>query len=150
MIFLGLDPGQSGALAVLWPDGRAAAYPWPATERDVYDLLHEHAGVGQLGICAAIEDVHSFPGQGVSSTFKFGRHYGMLRAFLISLGIVFEAAQPHVWQRAFGFPRKACGATAKKNAHKARAQELFPACKVTHATADALLIAEWLRARARS
>jgi hypothetical protein len=37
--------------------------------------------------------------------------------------------------------------TAKKNRHKDLAQRLFPKVKVTHAIADALLLAEWLRRR---
>jgi hypothetical protein len=32
-----------------------------------------------------------------------------------------------------------------KNVTKRKAQELFPSLKITHATADALLIAEYLR-----
>lgn len=36
----------------------------------------------------------------------------------------------------------------KKNRHKAKAQQLFPAWHITHATADALLIAEYARRKA--
>jgi hypothetical protein len=38
-----------------------------------------------------------------------------------------------------------CLTKGDKNVSKARAQELFPALKITHATADALLIAEYGR-----
>lgn len=58
-----------------------------------------------------------------------------------------ELVAPSVWQRAFvlaGGPRDE-GITAKKNRHKARAQELFPNLKITHACADALLLAEYCR-----
>lgn len=54
--------------------------------------------------------------------------------------------QPGVWQKPFRLPtQKKAGNTAKKNTHKARAQELFPGLKITHAVADALLIAEYGR-----
>jgi len=38
-----------------------------------------------------------------------------------------------------------CLTKGDKNVSKRRAQELFPALKVTHAIADALLIAEFAR-----
>ena len=88
------------------------------------------------------------PKQGVASTFKFGRSYGNLEAFLIAAEIPFERVVPSVWQREFGLiSKKGETKTAKKNRHKAKAQELFPSVKVTHAVADALLIAEWHRRR---
>lgn len=38
-----------------------------------------------------------------------------------------------------------CLTKGDKNISKARAQQLFPTAKITHATADALLLAEWRR-----
>ena len=59
----------------------------------------------------------------------------------------YRRVSPGVWQREFNLPTiKAAGSsTKKKNEHKARAQELFPQFNMTHAIADALLIAEWGR-----
>ena len=45
---------------------------------------------------------------------------------------------PQVWQKALG-----CMTGGDKNVTKRRAQELFPGHKITHATADALLIAHY-------
>jgi hypothetical protein len=65
---------------------------------------------------------------------------------LIASGVPFEAVTPGKWQKEFGLlAKKGETKTAKKNRHKARAQELFPDLKITHATADALLIAEYGR-----
>jgi crossover junction endodeoxyribonuclease RuvC len=148
-MYLGVDPGQSGGFVLLDPDGRVdAAWKMPATERDTADLLGEFAPRIRV---AAIEAVHSMPGQGVSSSFKFGASYGGLRMALICLRIPFTGVSPHKWTSDMGLTRKTLseGRTAKKNRNKARAQELWPGTKWTHATADAALIAEWIRRRER-
>jgi len=80
------------------------------------------------------------PGQGVASSFKFGQGYGSLEMALTAAGIPFERVTPQKWQKALG-----CLTKGQKNVSKRKAQELFPTMKVTHATADALLIAEWGR-----
>lgn len=144
MIAIGIDPGASGGIARVGP-GESFATRMPGTEADIWEQFR-----GRDVRCyhAFIEQVHAMPGQGVSSTFKFGASYGALRMALVAAGIPFEAVSPGKWQREFGLVfTKAMGLspTEKKRRHKARAQELFPAIKVTLATCDALLIAEWGR-----
>ncbi|HEX5137386.1 MAG TPA: hypothetical protein VFY93_10455 [Planctomycetota bacterium] len=174
MIYLGLDPGASGGIALLDKDGKPLlTVKCPETERDLWDVVNgavrDHC-VG-VGVRAFIERVSSGPGQGVAAMFSFGMSYGALRMALVAAGIPFELVTPQKWQEGFGLPklpkmppRLAPGASKeeieankkaqkersaakrdKKNALKARAQQLFPSVKVTHATADALLIAEWGR-----
>jgi hypothetical protein len=89
---------------------------------------------------AYIEGVNAMPGQGVVSTFKFGMNYGLWQGILVALKIPFERVYPLKWQTAMS-----CRTGGNKNISKARAQELFPRIKVTHAIADALLIAEYGR-----
>ena len=120
--------------------GGYEAWKMPVTEMDVAILLEQRISVS----FTVIEKVGSMPGQGVASTFKFGMGYGGLRMALACNRMAFEAVLPRTWQRMFGliFPKKMwLTLTQKKNKHKARAQELFPKLKITHATADALLIA---------
>jgi len=99
------------------------------------------------GILLFLCPVHAMPKQGVSSTFKFGQNFGTLLGILAALGIPHERITPGKWQKEFGLIRRDKNETIteKKNRHKARAQELFPAVRVTHAVADALLIAEFCR-----
>jgi crossover junction endodeoxyribonuclease RuvC len=140
---IGIDPGQSGGLATLTPnDGawKAAAWPIDMTERDVSDLFWQIYADSSQDVFAFVERVHSFPGQGVSSTFKFGTNYGFLRGCLHTIGIPFEEVTPQCWQK---FMR--CLTGGDKNVSKAKAQQLFPDLKITHAIADALLIAEYGR-----
>lgn len=143
MIILGIDPGQSGAIGVLQDFANAELVrrldfaKLSNTERDISDFLSTYKGTS---VFAYIEKVHSMPKQGVASSFKFGANYGFLRGCLISLGIPFEEVTPQKWQKFMG-----CMSRGDKNVTKARAQQLFPEIKITHAIADALLIAEYGR-----
>lgn len=139
MLVLGIDPGKNGGLAVVGIDGAPnLALKMPDTERDLWDLCEDflRPPVGPIDF-AYIEKVASSPQMGARSIFTFGQGYGSLRMALIAAGIPFEAVAPGKWQRAMG-----CLSGGDKNVTKRKAQELFPGVKVTHAIADALLIAE--------
>ena len=88
----------------------------------------------------AIEHVHSMPGQGVASSFKFGQGFGHLEMALTAARIPFTYVTPQKWQKELG-----CLTGGDKNVSKSRAQQLFPHIKVTHAIADSLLITEYCR-----
>ncbi len=139
MLFLGIDPGQSGGLAILNPNFvDPTVIPFKdLTDRDTalaFEVCNYPDVVGM------IENVHSFPGQGVASSFKFGMHFGFLRGLLAASDASYEFVSPQSWQKAMG-----CLTKGDKNVSKAAAQRLFPSVKVTHAIADALLIAEHCR-----
>jgi len=139
MLYYGIDPGVSGAIAVINDDGMLVdVVRNTETERDVWLWLSEYAKLGE-GV-AVIEHVHSMPRQGVASSFKFGRSYGFLRGLLIASRISFTEVTPVKWQNAMR-----CRSKGVKNVTKARAQQLFPEEKITHATADAILLAEYRR-----
>jgi hypothetical protein len=97
-----------------------------------------NAGSGGTGIHAYIEQVYSSPQMGVKSAFTFGNGFGHLEMALTAAGIPFARIRPQVWQKELG-----CLTKGDKNVSKRKAQELFPSMKVTHATADALLIAKY-------
>lgn len=147
MIAVGVDPGVSGGLSFLYPDGKIQAYKMPETERDLYDLLDRFRDMPRRDLFALIEKVHSSPQMGVKSAFTFGQNYGTLRGMLIACRIPFEEVRPIQWQRIFSlvFRGRKMGDREKKLANRAKAQQLFPEIRVTHAIADSLLIAEYCR-----
>lgn len=142
MIIIGIDPGASGGVAVVNPWGRSDAHKMPDTARELAGILHAlKTAIGSIkagSIKAYVEKVHAMPKQGVSSTFKFGYNAGMIEGVLASLGIPYEFVTPIKWQKDLG-----CLTKGDKNITKRKAQALYPDIKVTHATADALLIATW-------
>lgn len=138
MIYIGIDPGVSGGLAMIAASGDAVAIKMPPTHRDIYTwLVAASSGNVSKG---AIEFVRSSPQMGVSSAFTFGRGLGALEMALVAAGISFDHVLPRKWQQAMG-----CLSGGDKNVTKRRAQEMFPHLTITHAVADALLIAEWCR-----
>lgn len=143
-LIIGIDPGESGGVSFFFEDGPIVSAT-PATPRDLLDLFNKtiSAKIGRWdSYCpfAYIEKVHSSPQMGVTSAFTFGQGYGALLMLLTCLNIAFEQVTPQKWQKAMG-----CMSKGDKNVTKRRAQELFPELKITHATADALLIGEYGR-----
>lgn len=140
MTFIGIDPGLGGGIAVIHQDvGHVDVYKMPQTERDLLDLL-ESVGPKRHPARAMLEKVHSMPSQGHVGAFTFGKGYGALRMALTAAFVPFDEVRPAVWQKALG-----CLTKGDKNISKRRAQALFPHVRLTHATADALLIAEYGR-----
>lgn len=152
--FIGIDPGKKGGIAVI-RDDVAVAYKIRDTlgdNRDLFEQISEYSN----SFCL-IEDVHAMPGNSPNSMFSFGQNFGMLLTFLSSNYIAFETVTPQVWQKEFGLltsqlkettGKREFTKTEKKRCHYQKAQELFPHIKMTHALADALLIAEFNRRNA--
>ena len=137
---IGVDPGANGGIAWI-TDGKACVEKMPDTLQDLWELIrditnHPRSSLDGRKYKAYIEQVSSSPQMGVVSAFSFGRGYGNLEMALTAAGVPFERVRPQVWQKALG-----CMTKGDKNVSKRKAQELFPDRKVTHATADALLIA---------
>lgn len=147
--FIGIDPGVNGGIAAVWETG-ACCTKMPGTQRDIYEHLNDHiAGLSSFETAAWIETVNTgFPGSSKSSVAKLYGNFTEVKMALVCAGIPVCTVSSSKWQKAFNLPSmKQCGnnATKKKNAHKAKAQELFPSLKITHAVSDALLIAEYAR-----
>lgn len=143
--YLGIDPGQTGGLAILGIGG---------------DLLHWDAfdhrdplGVLDGVICTfapklvAIEEVHSSPGAGVVSMFKFGVGLGRVQGFLAGGGIIPMMVPPQTWQKWLPAAESSKARVRQWIAIKYGLQLFIrPGCRVPHQGGmDATAIAEYLR-----
>lgn len=141
---LGVDPGLSGALAVLDNIGRLIhAEEMPVAGGAVaVPLLHDILAAYPIGR-VVVEQVHSMPGQGVSSTFKFGQSYGTVLGFFGGARIPVAKVAPQTWKAAYRLNGK------PKDAARALAIEMWPDAapllrlKKHTGRADAALIARW-------
>lgn len=141
-VYIGIDPGASGAIAAHVTSLGGTFIHWnknDATDTDLSMWLKMLID-GSTELFAIIEKVHSMPKQGVASSFKFGESAGFLRGLLVAHQIPFEYVTPQKWQQAMQ-----CRSGGDKNVTKQAAQRLFPTEKITHANADALLLAEYCR-----
>lgn len=98
--FLGIDPGRSGAAAIIAPD-----------EIDIMDYSNSFEVAQQFkewkedyDLKCILEKVWAIPGggrkQGASSMFKFGENFGIYQGILSALGIPFLLVTPQKWQKA--------------------------------------------------
>lgn len=151
MLYIGIDPGTSGAMSVICEIGGSVSVEFiknDATERDLSDWLMD---LNSANGYAVIEKVNAMPGlpgknggprrrMGATGAFTFGRSYGFLRGLLIASKISFDEVLPAKWQGFLG-----CRTGGDKRVSKAKAQQLFPRVKVTNYNADSLLLAEYAR-----
>jgi hypothetical protein len=140
-VYLGIDPGKGGGLALVADTGTLLAVSnMPATPKGIFDLLQTWSDCWNGHVDATLERVHSMPRQGVVSAFTFGQGYGGLIMALEALEISYSLVQPTQWQRKFN-----CLSGGDKNVTKRAAMRRFPEQTITHAIADALLIADYGR-----
>ena len=135
---LGIDPGNKGALAFLWPaDGVLAIYNIPlikttGTSRVFTEV--DGAGLAELikkhnPTHGCIERVHSREGEGPVGAFTFGMNFGALVAVTAACGVNMTKVEPGVWKANLRVP-------ADKNEARDRAGELFPECKTLFSRPD--------------
>lgn len=136
---LGIDPGLNGAFAI-WRDGQIVSVDdIPRFEKSL-DIRTFVAMLRFYKIdFAMIEQVNAMPGQGVSSTFTFGRACGALEGVLSVLGIPHEHVRPRVWQKRFSLTSKTSSIEKAIRLFPARAPSLGR--QKDHNRADAILIA---------
>jgi crossover junction endodeoxyribonuclease RuvC len=147
---LGIDPGLSGAVALLTSLGELSVADIPVLEinrngrrrREIetvalVDLIRELKPSH-----AVIERVGAMPGQGVVSMFSFGRSLGQIEGVLAGLCVPVTYVAPVAWKRALSVP-------AGKDAARLRASQLLPAYAAQwrrakdDGRAEASLIALW-------
>ncbi len=135
---MGVDPGKSGAIAVVCCSMDHADFvKTKGTDHDVDAFVRRWSSRVKL---AVVEKVSSSPQMGVVSAFTFGRSAGFLEGLLTAHRIPIQKVSPASWQRTMD-----CRSKGDKNITKAAAQRLFPKEKITHANADALLLAEYAK-----
>lgn len=119
MVYIGIDPGKSGAMAVIERvagcEEVVEVFPFdPPLYRKVLDWCRTREGCG-----CVLERVNAMPKQGVKSMFSFGGNYERIQEMLESREIPYELVTPAKWKKEFGV-------TSDKNTSIAVAQRLFP------------------------
>ncbi len=147
--YLGIDPGFSGALAVVGEDHIKIFDPPTMTigKKKDYDIneIVKILAPYCFETKAAIEKVHALPPPASrASAFTFGKGYGIWIGILTALGIPFEEVTPQSWQGVM-----MNGIARSKDSSRKIAMQLYPQFhdqlknKNNHGRSDALLIATW-------
>lgn len=144
MIYIGIDPGKNGGIALL-SNVSDFIDTFVYSEDAILEVLKQASKYVDK-ICY-LEQVHAMPKQGVTSTFNFGMNFGFIQGVLKAYGIPYELVTPQKWKKEFS-------CTSDKNTSIEVAKRLFPnvnlkatdRCKKDHdGMAEALLIAEYGR-----
>jgi crossover junction endodeoxyribonuclease RuvC len=134
--FIGIDPGKTGAVAVISDDGSFCSL-CDFTNHPISFLRKFNKHVSH----AYIEKVHAMPKQGVVSTFSFGENFGTWQGILRTLEIPYSLVPPQYWQRELGLVK----IDKKDKPSLPMAREMFPDAplnlKKHHNRSDALLLA---------
>lgn len=94
MIYIGIDPGKNGGLAILnGEEVQTFRY-----DRDTYRCVLPDLR-GEEAMCC-LEHVSAMPGQGVTSMFHFGEGFGWLQGMLEAYEIPYELVRPQKWKKA--------------------------------------------------
>jgi hypothetical protein len=150
LFYIGIDPGQAGAIAVIDLHNQVIQLEdWPGDEIQGSRIVQATKKVvrgEKMHLVGAIEYCHAMPKQGVTSMFKFGTNYGIWMGILAALDIPFYVVTPAKWQK--GVIKKA----QDKKPALAAAARIFPKAELygprgggKDGRADALLIAYWCK-----
>ena len=145
---IGIDPGASGAIALLVGRELVSVHDMPTVSVERNKAQKRQVCPAGLSLLmqqlsphrATVEKVGAMPGQGVSSMFSFGRSVGIIEGVLAARQIPVTFVTPQSWQ-------KQSGAAKGKDGSRQRVMELFPSQAHLFARvkddgrADAVLIA---------
>lgn len=153
-LIVGIDVGRRGAIAVI--DHRG----WPVTHsampeaRGFLALMRNGIGVPEPAkLRVYIEHAQAMPGQGVTSMFNYGCHFGGLLMALESIGCSPVLVRPYKWAAHLRGIYGDGGGNSPKEKSLAIFKKVFPTvdavpprCRKVHdGIVDAYLIAEYGR-----
>ena len=97
-IFLGIDPGQKGAIAAVDP---VKFWPMPTFDGDIDGgaIRNIFCEYQPMDLLVCIESVHSMPKQGVASVFTFGKGFGVVLGVMQALSISYILVTPQTWKK---------------------------------------------------
>jgi len=149
MIFIGIDPGLTGAVGFIDSKGGFVdVYDLPVMTRGktkrklnaagMADYIREFVAYKPV---AMIEMVWAMPKQGASSGCSLGHSVGVCEGVMYALGIRTHLVTPQVWKKHFKL-------NSDKELARAKAIEFFPTAPLSlkkHADrAEALLMARYM------
>ena len=147
MNVIGVDPGQSGGVAFV-TDSVAESIPMPLAGREVDGRALADWFRFRQPTLVVVEKVGAMPKQGVSSTFKFGRNFGVILGVIEACGYSYRLVTPQAWKRAV-----LAGTSRDKLAAIGYVHQMYPGIDLTpgrkrtphDGMADAVCLAEYGR-----
>ena len=143
--YVGIDPGKSGALAIIHEDGQVETYTFDPV---VYATVLDHISKNTDPICC-LEKVSAMPGQGVVSMFNFGHNLGFIEGVLRATKLPYQLVPPQTWKKEFSLSSDKAKSieVCKKLFPNANLMATDRSRKPSDGIAEAILMAEYARRR---
>ena len=153
MKIFGIDPGLSGAIAILEKKKVLSLFDMPVmaegkknkkqlNSAQLVDILRENS-IGDDEIVVVVEQVNAMPGQGVTSMFNFGQTFGAIKGVCAALNLPIFFVRPSKWKKYFEL------INSSKDSSRTKVIEMYPSLSSQLAKkkdvnkSDAILIARY-------
>ena len=130
MKIIGIDPGLSGAIAILENNKVLNIFDIPVMSEGkknkrqlnsalLVSLLRENL-INNEEVAVVVEQVNAMPGQGVTSMFNFGQTFGAIKGICAALNLPIFFVRPSKWKKHFEL------INSSKDSSRTKAIEMYP------------------------
>ena len=129
MKIIGIDPGLSGAIAILENNKVLNIFEIPVMSEgknkrqlnsaQLVKLLKDNISESDE-VSVVVEQVNAMPGQGVTSMFNFGQTFGAIKGVCAALGLPIFFVRPSKWKKHFEL------INSSKDSSRTKAIEMYP------------------------
>ena len=130
MKIIGIDPGLSGAIAILENKKVLKIFDIPVMSEgkknkrqlnsaQLVNIVKENINNNEE-IAVVVEQVNAMPGQGVTSMFNFGQTFGAIKGVCAALRLPIYFVRPSKWKKHFEL------INSSKDASRTKVIEMYP------------------------
>ncbi len=130
MKIIGIDPGLSGAIAILENKKVLKIFDMPVMSEgkknkrqlnsaQLVNIVRENINNNEE-IAVVVEQVNAMPGQGVTSMFNFGQTFGAIKGVCAALRLPIYFVRPSKWKKHFEL------INSSKDASRTKVIEMYP------------------------
>ena len=131
MKIIGIDPGLSGAIAILENNKVLNIFDIPVMTEGkknkrqlnsalLVNLLKENINKEEEEVAVVVEQVNAMPGQGVTSMFNFGQTFGAIKGICAALEFPIYFVRPSKWKKHFEL------INSSKDASRTKVIQMYP------------------------
>ena len=130
MKIIGIDPGLSGAIAILEDNKVLNIFDMPVmaegkknkrqlNSAQLVNIIRGNT-VPEDEVVVIVEQVNAMPGQGVTSMFNFGQTFGAIKGVCAALNLPIFFVRPSKWKKYFEL------INASKDSSRTKVIEMYP------------------------
>ncbi|MEC7143889.1 MAG: crossover junction endodeoxyribonuclease [Pseudomonadota bacterium] len=130
MMIIGIDPGLSGAVAILKDNKVLNIFDMPVMSEgkknkkqlnsaQLVNIIKDNTK-NDVEIAVVVEQVNAMPGQGVTSMFNFGQTFGAIKGVCAALNLPIFFVRPSKWKKHFEL------INSSKDSSRTKVIEMYP------------------------